>query len=266
MSALEFSSQDNEPFLRLLPALDNFILTPPRSSDGEPVVESMNDPRVYNYLIGPPFPYPRSDWDKWYPAIVKGCQRSLELYYPNAPYHAPEVELQGGESGDAGQAPVRIIRETDPMTAKQTFVGDVVIRKSTFSEILDKNEKERLKNENDSLPTADKKIIYDIGCKLRRPYRKPITDRSDFLVPSYHGRGIMTWALRTLLQKFAIPDLNVHHITGIYFGHNIASKRVFEKNGFIYRETVPNGATLPESKGGRKVDLGVLTWTRREDQ
>ena len=72
----------------------------------------------------------------------------------------------------------------------------------------------------------------------------------------------MTSALRTLLDKFAIPDLHVHEIIGTNFGHNIASRRVFEKNGFIYRNTVPNAATLSESKGGGKMDLGVLTWTR----
>lgn len=74
----------------------------------------------------------------------------------------------------------------------------------------------------------------------------------------------MTSALRTLLQKFAIPDLNVHKMRVTYFGHNIASRRVFEKNGFIYRDTVPNAVTLSESKGGGKMDLGVLTWTRED--
>ena len=169
MSALEFSTQDKEPFLRLPPPLENFILTPPRSSDGESVVASLNDPRVYNYLVGPRYPYRQTDWDEWYPAIVRGCQRSLELYCPNAPFREPEVDNQIGEPGDGGQAPVRVIREIDPTTGRQTFVGDMVLRKCGFVDVLDENERQRLKNENDSWPTADKKIIYDIGCELCRP-------------------------------------------------------------------------------------------------
>lgn len=169
MSALEFSSQDNEPFLRLPPPLDNFILTPPRSSDGESHVAALNDPRVYNFLIGPPYPYRQADWDQWYPTIAKGCQRSLELYCPKAPLYEPEVKHPSGESGDGSQAPVRTIREIDPATGRQTYAGDIQLKKCSFVDVVDENERQRLKNENDSWPTADKEIIYEVGCKLCRP-------------------------------------------------------------------------------------------------
>ena len=49
---------------------------------------------------------------------------------------------------------------------------------------------------------------------------------TDFLIPAVHGRGIMPLALRTLIYEFLVPCMNVQQLTGAYFDHNSASKRV----------------------------------------
>jgi RimJ/RimL family protein N-acetyltransferase len=75
----------------------------------------------------------------------------------------------------------------------------------------------------------------------------------------------MSAALRVLLNEFMIPYMNAHIITGSYFEHNIASRKVFEKNGFVFQELIPDYLELPESKTGvkgTKVGMGFLKWTR----
>lgn len=72
----------------------------------------------------------------------------------------------------------------------------------------------------------------------------------------------MPAVLRTLMANFFIPYMNVHHMIVTYFEDNIASRRVFEKNGFTFDRVVPGAFTLPESKGGRTVGAGVMVWKR----
>lgn len=76
----------------------------------------------------------------------------------------------------------------------------------------------------------------------------------------------MPTALRTLMTEILIPYMNVHTLFGTYFGHNAASKRVFEKCGFTFVTMVPDAITVNEAKiggvKGRKVGLGVMRWER----
>lgn len=53
---LEVNPTTHEPFLRLRKH-KNVILTPPRLDDVPYLLEHHNDKRVYQWLVGPPFPY-----------------------------------------------------------------------------------------------------------------------------------------------------------------------------------------------------------------
>lgn len=75
----------------------------------------------------------------------------------------------------------------------------------------------------------------------------------------------MPAALRTLIDSFYIPYMNVHILTGAYYDTNVASKRVFEKVGFVFDKVVPDAIELAESKTGvkgKRVGLGVMRWKR----
>jgi len=75
----------------------------------------------------------------------------------------------------------------------------------------------------------------------------------------------MQAVLRTVIDVFFIPLMNVHHITGAYLEHNGASKRVLEKTGFVFDSFVPNAIEMAESKTGvkgKKVGLGRMKWDR----
>jgi len=84
----------------------------------------------------------------------------------------------------------------------------------------------------------------------------------DYLAPSHHGRGIMTAALRTLINDWAIPHLNAHRIVVTAFFDNIGSQRVLLKNGFVCTGSM-NAAQVAErmrSKGRNDSTLYIFEW------
>ena len=89
-----------------------------------------------------------------------------------------------------------------------------------------------------------------------------LNGRVDFMCPSHHGRGIMTAALRVVIEQWAIPRMNAHIIHGSLFKENIGSQRVFEKNGFQKYDTIEDCVEIAESKGGGKVGESFMKWMR----
>lgn len=86
-----------------------------------------------------------------------------------------------------------------------------------------------------------------------------------WLLPTHHGRGIMTSALRTIITDWAIPWMNVSVLKASAFVGNDRSVAVFTKNGFVLEGTVEKGsAVLHEAKGGGRKDIVVLRWARSE--
>jgi len=71
------------------------------------------------------------------------------------------------------------------------------------------------------------------------------TDRSDykeigyFLNPKYHNKGIMTNAVKKLLE-IGFKELNYEVISISHVKENIQSQRVIEKSGFTYKQTFEN--------------------------
>lgn len=84
---------------------------------------------------------------------------------------------------------------------------------------------------------------------------------TDFIAPSYWGQGIMSAAVKVALD-FSMQYFNLHIAEVTYFAENRASRRVFEKNGFVDTGIVPKGMTMSESKGGKVHDLGTMRWER----
>lgn len=121
-----------------------------------------NDPVVYSKLIGTPFPYTQEDAESWFPIIERGCREGL------GQYRELLAQREKGEQGgwvDAG-APVRSIREVNPETGEQTFIGDCGIQRGPFREIVDQEEKERLVKENEGWEAGDERIVWEIGSKF----------------------------------------------------------------------------------------------------
>ncbi len=82
-----------------------------------------------------------------------------------------------------------------------------------------------------------------------------------YLAPSHHRRGIMSAATNAIVHDFLVPYMNAHLITGSYFECNSGSRKVFEKNGFVFQEFVPDFYELLESKtgmNGKRVGVGFM--------
>lgn len=66
-----------------------------------------------------------------------------------------------------------------------------------------------------------------------------------------------------MLKEIMIPYADVHLMIGTYYARNSASKRVFEKNGFVYWKK--GTQELPETKTGVKdarVGIEIMRWSR----
>lgn len=157
---MEFDS-NNSPFLRLPAPHSNIILTPPRDSDGDAVIEILSDPRVYMNLAGPPFPYGQKEWDEWFPIIEKGAHDAL--------LELREVEKAKKEGGSGTiwvkGASVNAIRELDPVTSEQKFIGIIGIDRRDFVFHDGNKETQMRKEENFAFEAGNPGITWELGCE-----------------------------------------------------------------------------------------------------
>lgn len=73
---------------------------------------------------------------------------------------------------------------------------------------------------------------------------------------SHHGRGIMTTAMATIINKWAVPYMGVRYMECVAFEGNVGSVRVFEKNGFVLKGLLKNSVEVR----GEVKNEHVLEW------
>ncbi|PYH40459.1 GNAT family N-acetyltransferase [Aspergillus saccharolyticus JOP 1030-1] len=244
-----YNPQTQEPYLRLPAPLRQIIITPHRPHQLEETIAAklplLNDPRIYLNLTGSPFPYLREHAEAWMNTQIAAAEPVLQ---------ALRTEFETSVQGQRyfGLCPFTVIREVteeDPETGhplKDTLIGDIGIARYQFYEYrqgsAERAEAQRL---NGDLPAGDERIVWAIG---------------NFLAPSYHGRGIMSLALRTLIQDWGVPRMNVKHLKAAAFEENIGSIRVFEKNNFEVTQTLKDWEPYPENRGGGWKSLVLVSW------
>jgi hypothetical protein len=160
---MEFDA-NNSPFIRLPAPNENIIITPSRYSDGDAVIKLLSDPRVYMNLAGPPYPYGQEEWDGWFPILEKASKDTLAEWL--------EVEKSRKEGGHgrkwvtgARGAPVSAIREVDPVTGEQRFIGSIDATRKNWLFYAVTEENKRKQEANDALEAGDPRIQWDLGCK-----------------------------------------------------------------------------------------------------
>ncbi|KAG6890041.1 hypothetical protein C0995_012498 [Termitomyces sp. Mi166 len=155
---LEVNPNTGEPFLRLR-SHKNIILTPPRPEDALSYIPNMNDPRVYEWLGSPPFPFLLEHAEAMYEkfkVIWDFCQAELE-----AARESPELVL-------VGNCPVRAIREVLE-DGSDVFLGDIGITRAKDGKLLappdetDDENAARYVEINMSLPAGDPNITWSVG-------------------------------------------------------------------------------------------------------
>jgi ribosomal-protein-alanine N-acetyltransferase len=88
-----------------------------------------------------------------------------------------------------------------------------------------------------------------IGCIGVRPENDFRGDVGLWIGRDFHGRGIGTEAVR-LAARYAFETLRLDKLEATVFVGNVASRRVFEKNGFLLEGTIRRAV----KKRGRLVD------------
>ncbi|KAI6047834.1 acyl-CoA N-acyltransferase [Pisolithus marmoratus] len=238
---LEVNPATGEPFLRLPPPNENIIITPPRLSDAPCFVPILNDPRVWQWLEGPPIPYTDDHAAEWIKSITEKSQAILQEL------NAEEILRPGlGGLKVVGGCPVRHIREVLP-DGTDVYLGDISIGRALFEGIINPEERRKQVEINESKAVGDPSIVWMFG---------------DYIAPSHHGRGVMSAAMKLILYSWAIPRMGVRHMLGYTFVGNTASVRVFEKSGFVLRGVLDNGKTVR----GERRRLNYLEWKKYERQ
>ncbi|KAF7307558.1 N-acetyltransferase domain-containing protein [Mycena indigotica] len=225
---LEVLPTTGEPILRLKgKGHENIVLTPPRARDAQYIVPILDDERVHPWISSVPHPYKLEDAEWWLGRVVPPSNAFLA-----------ELEALKDKTNPVivDACPVRAIRELRE-DGSDVFLGDLVIDLAgQWWELEGSGFTEQ------EVPIrGEEPDIWTIG---------------DYLAPSHHGRGIMSDALQTLIQEWAIPRMGVRKMVVTTLKDNKASVRVFEKCGFSFRKTIEDAI---EVRGERR-GVHVLEW------
>jgi len=171
--------------------------------DAPAAVPLLNDPRVCDWLAGPPYPYTLDNSKQWIDIIKPHSDQVLE-------------QLEG-----AKDEPTPII-----MSSSAILASCGVCMESSWAQMaLTGKNKQKREDENNNIAVGDPKIIWSMG---------------DYLAPSHHRQGIMTDAVTTVLHEWGIPRMGIRHMWVTAYTTNEGSVKVFLKNGFKMITTYEN--------------------------
>jgi len=111
---LQVNEATGEPYMPLPSPHERIRITPARPSDAAPIQENLNDPRIYEYLSGPPFPCTYDDAIKW---IGRVMDESGRLFW----------SMEEGAEWVNG-CPVHCIREVQE-DGTDIYIGDITRRR-----------------------------------------------------------------------------------------------------------------------------------------
>jgi RimJ/RimL family protein N-acetyltransferase len=152
MNTLQVNPATGEVFLRLPAPHEDIIITPPRESDTDALVLILNDPRIYKFLLAPPFPYHPHHAEEWLRVTKNKSDKILE--------HLRE----GGTVVDG--CPVQYIREIQP-DGTDLLLGDVSASRNEWLEVEDQGLRTKMAKENLEKPVGDRSIVWTIGGVLK---------------------------------------------------------------------------------------------------
>ena len=106
--------------------------------------------------------------------------------------------------------------------------------------------------------TVDGHAVGSVGVFVGSDVYRRSAELGYWLAEEYWGKGIMTEAVRQLCKKaFGLFDIN--RIYAEPFAHNIGSRKVLEKAGFVLEGTMKNGVC----KGNQIFDYCMYALLRK---
>ncbi|KAM3075548.1 hypothetical protein ACMFMG_007690 [Clarireedia jacksonii] len=183
-SSTPTSSIKWQPTLRIPHPSMKIILTEPRRTDNSVSIKWMNHPAIYMALTGPPYPYTQESFDGFFDAVLLPTSQlaSEEL-------HEAFIAKGRGETKWVGtRVPFPTIREEDPKTGEQRFIGQFDIRRRTYlkQSVGSEEEAARLTEINNAREAGDPETEYEIGCKCSFYFSRSSYDLFPF---SHHPSG-----------------------------------------------------------------------------
>lgn len=145
---LQLNEATGEPYLQLPSPHSKIRITPIRPSDAGMVITYLNDPRVYEFLAGPPFPYTEENANDW----ISRCKASSDAIFS---------EIMEGNIF-VGGCPVRSIREVQE-DGTEVFIGDIGIdREDPDGPWVDAENAENMNKR-----VGDPTIMWSIGGRVK---------------------------------------------------------------------------------------------------
>ncbi|KZP23746.1 hypothetical protein FIBSPDRAFT_910082 [Athelia psychrophila] len=239
---LQVNPRTNEPFLRLPSPFERIIITPPRDADTTAVVEILNDPRVNQWLQGPPYPFLQEHADSRVAQQIAVSSAAFQELKD------ADAKNPGGPLVFAERCPVTCIREVQP-DGSDVYIGDCRMHRCQFDNLaVDGREEERARKieANNAKPLGDPSIVWSIG---------------NYLAPSHHRQGIMGAVCNAVMHSWAVPRMNAKIMETYAYTENRGSLRVFEKNGFELVETLDEWREVKGVKRG----LYTLRWRQEAE-
>jgi hypothetical protein len=175
---VQYNPITKEPYLQLPAPCENIIMTPHREHQIEEtsaaMTEMLNDPRVYYWLQGPPYPFlPEHgvDWIKMKVAEYKDILSTLQKEFETKSQLQDDNPNVQGEREFFDKCPfvcIREVTERDPTTGaplRDVMIGDFTLERYAFYELRPTSwERALLQKHNNDLPAGHKDIVWGIGC------------------------------------------------------------------------------------------------------
>lgn len=175
--AVHYNTITREPYLQLPAPCTNIIITPYRENQIQEtalvMAETLNDPKVYSWLQGPPYPFLPEHGEDWVKmkiqenkAVVSALQREFET----------KGQQHSGDSCDQvdreifDKCPFLCIRQVEERDStsgaplQDTLIGEVAIMRYAFYEIRRNSwELALVQAHNNQLPPGHDDIVWSIG-------------------------------------------------------------------------------------------------------
>ncbi len=107
--------------------------------------------------------------------------------------------------------------------------------------------------------TVNNKAIGGIGLIVGKDIERKSSEVGYWLGEDYWGKGIVSSALNGIVE-FAFNDLKLERIFAVPLEHNIASRRVLDKNGFALEGILRNSVI----KSGKMYNQALYAIIREE--
>ncbi|KAJ7153277.1 acyl-CoA N-acyltransferase [Mycena filopes] len=214
-----------EPYISLPAPFERFHLGAMRQSDVPDDNAMMNDVRVARTLVGPPFPLPRENTERW---LVRERAAVTQLF----------AEYADGHFRPASSAPFCILRERREDGA-EVYVGQVIM--------YDCGAEEKRRTPVNEAWEAWRvgTHVWEIGAALR---------------PEYHGKGLASAAVKLIMNEWAVPQMGLTEVRAQCFMSNLGSVKLWEKHGFVEEPELRGVVNVSEAKGGGVEPDCVLIW------